>query len=230
MLQKKIRIHLYFLLVVLAAIITACSNKSNSNSDLSFAGITIGQAFPDSLKDKFKPYTYPGPSYEGSVPFIFPGNKKKNLSLDVNCNMEGTEVICISVNLFNLDEAIDMFNMLKARYGKFMSDYVDSECGLQYLMGEVYKSIGYDGWNDVDISGDRIIASWSPAGFRSDILFIAHTWQSSTYGSTPTTHYTLRYVDKSELEKAFRQRENKHDQEERDSYRKANKESMNQDF
>ena len=182
--------------LITAFFVSACSGKSDESGDLSFAGITIGKAFPDSLKKTFESYEYPGPSYSGSVPFTFPKNKTTKLSIDANCNMDGSEVICISVYLYDFGEAIDMYNMLRSRYGIPTSDYGNADCSLQNLMHKVYEQLGYYGMDEVNVSGDRIIASWSPAGYIADILFIANTYQSNSYGSGPNTHYTFRYVNK----------------------------------
>lgn len=221
---------LSWIVLLSAVLISACSGKESAKGDLSFGGITIGKEFPDSLKKTFENYDYPGPSYSGTVSFTFPESKQKDLHVDANCNMAGSEVICISVYLYDLGDAIDMYNMLRSRYGIPKSDYGDADCGLQTLMHRVYDSLGYYGMDEVNVTGDRVIASWSPTGYKSDILFIANTYQSNSYGSTPSTKYMLRYVDRIELNKALEEYEKKKELDAREDYRNKNQESMNQDF
>lgn len=225
--------------------ISSCGNSSSSGpKDLSFGGITLGEDFPDSLKlsGKFKRQDGVLPYYEGLVRFKLPHSKSDSLGVEASTSLDGDEVVCITIGPYeckgNMDEANDLYEMLKSKYGKPLSDYTGSEYRFDSFLRQVYKQLGYstsyDSYNtDTDISGNRVLAEWHPIGFPSKILVIVETFYfKNGYYSDPdvSSFVSFRYINEEKFADVMRQKKAREDHKERDSYRRKNKEVMNQDF
>ena len=225
--------------------LSSCGKSGSSEpKDLSFGGITLGEEFPNSLKNsgRFKHLDGILPYYEGLVKFKLPHSKSDSISVEASTNLDGKEVICITIGPYEdksgMNEANDLFEMLKSKYGKPISAYAGSEYRLDSFLSSVYKQLGYstsyDSYNtDVDISGNRVLAEWNPKGGNSKILLIAQTFYfKNSYYSDPdvSTFFSVRYLNENKFNEAMRQKEARDENKSRDSYRQRNKEVMNQDF
>lgn len=224
---------LIFILLLIPIILVSCSKHQNKSLDLSFAGITIGETFPDSLKENGS-FKFDGasiPYYEGKVMFALPSNPNKDLSI-VAATDTDDKVISIQIGNMNLLESSDFFNMLKSRYGLPKSDYSDTDCSLQALLDNIYKQLGYTPYDcEVDISGNRVIASWELPLYPSDILMIANIYHNPySYKPQLWTYVWFKYVNVDKYNKAERRVEQKRVNSNRDEYRKKNQDIMNQDF
>lgn len=231
--------------IIISMSLSSCGKSGSSEpKDLSFGGITLGEEFPDSLKSNGKFEHLDGilPYYEGLVKFKLPHSKSDSISVEASTSLDGKEVICITIGPYEsksgLDEANDLFEMLKSKYGKPISDYEGSEYRLDSFLRNVYKQLGYstsyDSYNtDVDISGNRVLAEWNPKGSHSRILLIAQTFYfKKSYYDNPdvSTFLSFRYLNENKFNDAMRQKEARDENKSRDSYRQKNKEVMNQDF
>lgn len=224
---------LYFF-AILAMVLTACSQANPP--DLSFAGITMGKEFPDSLKTTghFEYYDNNVPFYEGSVIFDLPNFPKKELHVVATTDLQNKEVTCIQLTMF-MPEASDFYNMLKSKYGLPSSDFGDTDCSLQTLINRVYEQLGYKSYayfgECPNISGTRVLAVWEPASYKSAILLITDTYHSqSSYNSQLDTFVRFKYINVKKSEAVEKEVQKIHDNKQRDDYRKDNAESMSQDF
>lgn len=231
--------------IIMIVGITSCGNSGVSNpKDLSFGGITLGEDFPDSLKEsgKFKRLDGVLPYYEGMVKFKLPHSKSDSIGVEASTSLDGEDVICITIGPYeckgNMNEANDLYEMLKSKYGKPLSDYAGSEYRFDSFLRQVYKQLGYstsyDSYNtDTDISGNRVLAEWHPIGVPSKILLIVETFYfKNGYYSDPdvSSFVSFRYINEEKFAEVMRQKKAREDHKERDSYRQKNKEVMNQDF
>ncbi|MCM1301907.1 MAG: hypothetical protein NC226_09315 [Bacteroides cellulosilyticus] len=204
------------------------------NYDLSFAGITIGEEFPDSLKnnDSFEFYEHDIPFYEGDVIFNLPSTPNNKLHVVATTDLDGKKVTCISLPAMTFSEASDFFNMLKSKYGLPSSDYGDTDCSLTILLDRTYKKLGYNDYDcKIDITGDRILAMWKPASYQSVILMIANTYHfPSKFRPRLDTFIGFRYVNIDRFNAVKREAERNRVNKDRADYRLQNSKSMNQDF
>lgn len=232
--------------IMMLVSMSSCGQSGSSGpKDLSFGGITLGEDFPDSLKDNgmFKHLDGVLPYYEGLVKFKLPHSKSDSIRVEASTSLDNEEVICITIGPYEsksgMDEANDLFEMLKSKYGKPISDYAGSEYRLDSFLRNAYKQLGYstsyDSYNtDVDISGNRVLAEWNPLGNSSSrILLIVETFYfKNGYYSDPdvSSFLSFRYINDDKFDEAMRQKNAREEYKSRDSYRQKNKEVMNQDF
>lgn len=211
----------------------SCSPNNTKPKDLSFGGITIGEAFPDSLKGSFKYYPELDiPSYEGKIKFDFPSEKESDISIIAAVDPNEKEVICIDIMFEDGMKAYDFYNMLKSKYGLPTSNYGDTDCSLQHFLYRLYEELGYEQYSTgPDISGRRVLAEWNNHGISSDIMLIADTYHfPSNYNPRLDTFLTFRYVNRAKLSKVQKESEIKSKEKNRNRYKQNNKEEMNQDF
>lgn len=211
---------------------TSCSNHQIKSSDLSFAGITIGETFPDSLKNSGL-FRFDGddmPYYEGKTIFALPSNPNRDISIVAATN-ENDEVVSIQIGNMNFSESSDFFNMLKSKYGIPMSEYGDADRSLNSFLDNIYKQLGYTQYGNIDISGKRVIAIWKSPLKRADILMIADTFhEPDDFNPKLWTYVWFKYVDVEECNRVERMAENNRINKSRNDYRKKNQDLMNQDF
>lgn len=214
-------------------LILSCSQNNTKPKDLSFAGITIGEVFPDSLMSSFKYYPELDiPTYEGGIKFDFPSEQESVLTITAAIDPTENEVICIDILMEESMKAYDFYNMLKSKYGLPTSDYGDTDCSLQYFINRLYDELGYEQYSrQPDISGRRVLAEWNNTGCSSDIMMIVDTYHfPSEYNPRLSTFITFRYVNKVKLIKAQKDSEIKSKEKSRKLYRQDNQDAMNQDF
>lgn len=219
-------------LITILSFLSSCKNASNGNGDLSFAGITIGKEFPDSLKSTFE-YSPDGvPFYEDKISFRLPSGLKDNLSVVAATDLDDGKVHTIQVGNLNNDEAAEFYDMLKSKYGLPTSQFGDTDCKLQNFLYRVYKQLGYEPYEKYpDITGDYILAEWRPVPYRSTIYMIANIYhRPGNYNEELWTYVFFKYVDEAEYHKAENDSENRRINSNRENYKKQNSESMNQDF
>lgn len=233
--MKTISRFLILALIFACGVISSCEGggKNYNSKDLSFAGIMIGQQFPDSLKDSFKFYPELGiPTYEGGVKFDFPSESNAGVSVVAAIDPNNNEVICIDILMEESMKAYDLYDMLKSKYGLPVSDYGDTDCSLQYFINRLYTDLGYEMYSKrPDISGRRVLAEWNNTGFASNVIMIADTYHfPDEYHPKLSTFITFRYVNKVRLNRVQEMSEQKSKEKERNSYRQNNQGAMNQDF
>lgn len=220
-------------IIFVCVLLSSCSSSSScSMGDLSFAGITIGKEFPDSLKnngnfiysDKRIPY------YDGYVLFNLPNTPEAKIGVVATTDLEG---VVVGIDIYqHLEEASDFYDMLKSKYGLPDSDFGNTDCSLQHLISKFYEQLGYKyyDYTNADISGERVLGTWKPLGFESIIVMIADTYCSMDYGATPNTSISFKYVDVDKYTAAQKAAERRNELMKREEYRKENSQSMNQDF
>lgn len=236
--KKLVTIYTLFGLVVCILLCSCKNDKSSKNdkSDLSFAGITIGQDFPDSLKNnnRFKYYEHSSeaPSYDGSIPFSLPNYPNAVLDVAVTTDLDGKEVTSIEIVPSN-DEASDLYDMLKSKYGIPTSNYGDADCSLNLLINNMYEDLGYSEYNcKTDITGTRVIAQWEPISSKSIIRMIARTlhFPNNSYSQRLHTYIWFQYINLNKFTSVQAAAERKAINKKREDYRKQNQKAMNQDF
>lgn len=211
----------------------SCSKDKTKQKDLSFGGITIGEVFPDSLKNSFKFYPeLDVPTYEGGIKFDFPNEPKADISIITAIDPSDDEVISIDIFMEESVKAYDFYNMLKSKYGLPISDYGDTDCSLQYFIHRLYTDLGYERYSkQPDISGRRVLAEWTNTGHASNIMMISDTYHfPDEYNPKLSTYITFRYVNKSRLNRVQEEAEQKSKERKRNNYRQNNRGAMNQDF
>lgn len=228
--MKKI----FTLLVVLVCLCHSCTTKPKSLG-LSFAGITIGEMFPDSLKGSYEFLDYDIPQYTGTTSFDLPNYPNSNLSITAVTDLQGTEVVCIQIDM-HFVQAEDFYEMLKSKYGLPTSDYGNTDVSLTRFLDNLFEDMGYDYYVDgVDVSGNRVLAEWYSVKGNSDIIMTGETFHyPNRYNvedhNRPRTFITFKYMDKNKWYSTLRQaKENKRNKK-REEYRQNNSEYMNQDF
>lgn len=229
--MKKI----FALLAVLVCLCNSCTTKPKSLG-LSFAGITIGEMFPDSLKGSYEFLDYDIPQYEGTIVFNLPNHHIPNLNVVAATDLQDKEVILIQIGAMYLEQAEDFYEMLKSKYGLPISSYGNTDVTLSRFIDNIFENLGYDYYvNDIDVSGDRVLAEWNSVKGNSDILMIGETFHfpekySIDDRNKPRTFITFKYIDKNKWYSTIRQsKENKRNKT-REEYRQNNSEYMNQDF
>lgn len=213
----------------LLGLLFSCSQDNSKPKDLSFGGITIGEVFPDSLKNSFVHSPELGiPTYEGGIKFDFPSAPKSDVFITAATESATDEVICIDILMEADTKAYDFYDMLNSKYGLPTSKYGDTDCSLQYFLNRLYKDLGYDQYScQTDITGRRVLAEWTNTGCVSSIMMIADTYHLKDELST---FITFRYVDKERLDIAQQEADKKSKDRRRNDYRQNNQETMNQDF
>lgn len=220
-----------FIFTIFCAL-SSCKNTREESGDLSFAGITIGKSFPDSLKANFE-YSSDGvPFYEGRICFKLPSEVKDNLSVVAATDLNEGKVHTIQIGNLNNDEAGEFYDMLKTKYGLPKSQFGDTDCRLQNFLYKVYKQLGYEPYEKYpDITGDYILAEWHPMPYKSTIYMIANIFhRPGDYKEEIWTYVFFKYVDEAEYRKVEKDSENRRLNRNRENYWKQNSESMNQDF
>lgn len=224
--------------LVVCSLLWSCKNEKsseNEKSDLSFAGITIGQDFPDSLKNddglKYYDNGLGFPFYEGSRAFSLPKNPNAVLHIVATTDLDGKEVTSIQISLNN-DEASDFYDMLKSKYGIPTSNYGDADCSLYRLTNSMYENLGYSEYNyKIDISGTYVMALWKPISTKSIIRMIADIYHfPSHYNPEISTYIRFQYINLNKFESVQAAAEKRTMDKKREDYRKQNQKSMNQDF
>ena len=144
--------------------------------DLSFGGIGIGEAFPESLKASFEYSSEQDiPTYEGRVAFSFPSEPESSVRVTAGIDPEGGDVIYIDVVLEAGEKAYDFYDMLKSKYGLPTSKYGDADCSLPILFGRMYgKERNKSRRGRSNISCRKVLAEWKDTGFSSDIVLSAY--------------------------------------------------------
>lgn len=223
-----------FIIYILFIFCISCNNKNVDNEpDLSFAGITIGKEFPDSLKPKYKFWDTDIPQYEGLSPFDLPNNPNTSLSVIAVTDLKGEEVICIGIGGMNIEQSGEFFEMLKSKYGLPTSDYGNPDVKLDRFLYNIFSDLGYTYYNDdVDVSGDRILAVWKSVVGNSDIMMIGNTYHypKDYRDNKPWTYVYFQYIDKDKYYTTQQQSEKNKINKKRENYRKNNSQYMNQDF
>lgn len=234
--MKKINLTAVITNMILSLLLVSCFNHSSNSAipnDLSFAGITIGQEFPDSLKGSFKYYNVSGilPGYEGIPKFSLPNYPKPEMYVVASTDVEEKEVVCITIMINDLKQACDFYNMLKSKYGLPTSSYGNTDCTLQRLLCNVYEQLGLYNNQETDISGSRVIATWRSTGYPSDIVLKARTYHYPySVDSDPTTHFEFYYVNIAKHTQELKKVEARKNNEKREEYKNDNLETMGQDF
>ena len=212
-------------------ILSACSKEDKPN--LSFAGITIGKEFPDSLKSKYEYLNTAIPQYEGKISFNLPNHSYANVSVVAATDLNGEEVICIQIGNLNIEQSSDFFEMLKSKYGLPKSQYGNTDVKLDRLIANIFSDLGYSYYNeDVDVSGDRELAVWRSVLGNTDIVMIGNTYHTphSYSNNKPWTYVYFMYIDQEKFLATQRQSESNKITKKREEYRKNNSKYMNQDF
>lgn len=216
--MKKI----FTLLVVLVILCNSCSKPKSLG--LSFAGITIGETFPDSLKSSYEFLDYDIPQYEGTIPFDLPNHHISNLNVVAATDLQGKEVILIQIGAMYLEQAGDFYEMLKSKYGLPTSDYGDTDVNLSRFIDNLFEDLGFDYYvNDVDVTGDRILAEWHSVKGNSDIMMIGETFHypqkySIDDRNKPRTYITFKYIDKNKLLSTIKQSKENEIEQKRENY------------
>lgn len=222
-----------FLWSILSIIFISCDNSKSKPSNLSFVGITIGEEFPDSLKDIFEFKDYDIPRYEGLVHFDLPNYPNTSLWVAAATDLEGKEVTCIHISNMDIDQAGDFFEMLKSKYGLPVSDYGNPDVNLKKFLNNLYSDLGYSYYNDkIDVSGNRVLVKWSSVKANSDIVMIGNTYHfpQRYQVSEPETSIYFQYIDKKKFDSIEEQAENNKLNRKREEYKKNNAKTMKQDF
>lgn len=223
--------NLILFLLAIIFIVSACNKEDSPN--LSFAGITIGKEFPDSLKSKYEYLNTAIPQYEGKILFNLPNHSDVNVSVVAATDLNEEEVICIQIGNLNIEQSSDFFEMLKSKYGLPKSQYGNTDVKLDRLIANIFSDLGYSYYNeDVDVSGDRVLAVWKSVLGNTDIIMIGKTYHSphSYSNNKPWTYVYFKYVDQEKFIAAQKQSESNKISKKREEYRKNNSKYMNQDF
>lgn len=219
--------------LIMCVILFSCMNEKSRNMDLSFAGITIGQDFPDSLKNgnQFEYYESTPPFYEGSRSFSLPNYPNAKIHVVASTDLNGKEVTSIQISPNN-EQASDFYNMLKSKYGIPTSDYGDADCSLQYLIHNMYDNLGFSEYDcRRDISGTYVMAIWEPISTQSIIRMIADVYHfPDRFNPKIDIFLRFQYINLDRFETIKTSAERKALDKKRDDYRKQNQQTMNQDF
>lgn len=150
--------------------------ESQAAKDLSFGGIGIGEAFPESLKASFEYCSEQDiPTYEGGVAFSFPSEPETIVPVTAGIDPEGGDVIYIDVVLEVDEKACDFYEMLKSKYGLPTSKYGDADCSLLILFCRMYEKMSNTRRRvRSNISNRKVLAEWKDTGFSSDIVLTAY--------------------------------------------------------
>lgn len=149
--------------------------ESRAAKDLSFGGIGIGEAFPESLKASFEYCSKQDiPTYGGRVTFSFPSEPESSVWVTAGIDPEGGDVIYIDVVLEAGDKAYDFYDMLKAKYGLPRSKYGDADCSLPILFGRMYGKMNNKRRRHRSNTEGEVLAEWKETGFSSDIVLTAY--------------------------------------------------------
>lgn len=222
------------IILFLTIFCVSCNESTyKKTQNLSFAGITLGEEFPDSLKQKFKFLGTDIPQYEGVIPFNLPNHPNTNLDVVAATDLNGDEVICIQIGNMNIEQSGEFFEMLKSKYGLPKSDYGNPDVKLERFLYNIFSDLGYTYYNDdVDVSGDRILAVWKSVLGNSDIMMIGNTYHSPKdyRDNKPWTYVYFQYIDMDKYYTTQQQSEKNKINQKREKYRKNNSQYMNQDF
>ena len=83
----------------------------------------------------------------------------------------------------------------------------------------------------IDITGNRILATWAPASYQSVILMIADTYHyPNRFHSRLDTFIRFKYINIDKYNSVARKAEQNRVNKNRDDYRLQNPNSMKQDF
>lgn len=214
--------------------------KESNNADLSFGGIVIGKAFPDSLiqRNQFSYDESWFPSYVGKIPFIFAWSRRG--TLDVQVYVESEHSIVHKINIYPTTYAniSDLYDMLKAKYGQPSSISDKEDCKFYQLLDDAYKKGKEYEMPDEYGIGHQILCEWNPKGYRSKIQIVNY---ESDYSKSRVNGIVLKYIDAAATKtynqeylniKNEEKKQNKRKQQEqiREKYIEENSASMKQDF
>lgn len=221
------------LVSIIMCLFFSCMNEKSRSKNLSFAGITIGQDFPDSLKNdnRFEYYESIPPFYEGSTIFSLPNYPNAEIHVVASTDLDGKEVTSIQISPNN-EQASDFYNMLKSKYGIPASNYGDADCSLQHLIHSMYDKLGYDEYNcKIDISGTYVMAIWEPMSTQSIIRMIADIYHfPDRFNPKIDIFIRFQYINLDRFETVKANAERKALNKKRDDYCKKNQQTMSQDF
>lgn len=222
-------------IIILCLGLEACSKSSSDSNELSFAGITVGKPFPDSLKINGK-YEYHDdgiPHYEGKIKFDFPSKPKTELIVWASTDLKNDEVINISIETYdNPDEiAANFYDMLKNKYGLPESKFGDTDCNLRTLEQSMLEKLDSNSDGTINDSDFQIVATWKPASCSSVIRLSAYISNYIKDGVPQIDiHYVYEYRNENKYKEVWLEVKQREKQEEKNKYLKNNSELMNQDF
>ena len=225
------RKYCHFVFLVIFALL-GCS-KAENISNLSFAGITIGKEFPDSLKNTFEFLDTDIPQFEGKVIFALPNCSDANLNVVAATDLVKKEVVCIQIGNMNIEQSSEFFEMLKSKYGLPISRYGRTDIKLERLLANIFSDLGYSYYNDnVDLTGNRELAVWKSVLGNTDIVMIGETYHDpkSYRDNKPWTYVYFLYVDQDKFSTTQKDAETKRINNKRSQYKEKNPQYMNQDF